>query len=1159
MGLVSGNHKVVLSLCLLSAIFLFTLPLSASADFAISASPSSLTITQVGFGISTITTTVSGGFNSSISLSASGAPSGVAISFSPSTIGAPGAGSSLMTISSMRQTQLGTYPITVTGNGGGIKHTTTVTLTVIANGSFSLSANPSSISIAQGKQGTSTITASVSGGFNYPISLSASGMPSGVTVNFNPQIIPAPGSGSSVMTITVGSATPTGTYPITVTGTGGGIQKNVVVTLTVTSQGGKNFAISASPSSLTVAQGKQGTSTITTTISGGFNSAISLSASGMPTGVTISFNPPTIPAPGSGNSTMTISVVKFTRTGTYPITVSGNGGGIQRQTTVTLTVAAPSDFNLSASPGTVTIVQGKQGTSTITSTVSGGFNSSISLSATGMPSGTTVIFNPQPIPAPGSGNSTMTITVATNSPTGTYLLTVTGNGGGVLRNVLVNLTVAPMPNFAISAWPLALSVAQGNQAISTVTTVACCGFNYDINLSIAGVPGGTTASLNPQTISAPGSGTSTLTLNVGNTPTGTYPMTVTGSGGGLQYPVTLTLTVTGGPAPTDAYFMESYSYSLQSSFGTPPYTYQITSGALPTGLSMNSSGNITGTPSVVGQFSFQVLAKDSSQPQQQQSSSYTLKVAIGLDDYSGLTAAPVPGCNPTGYFQTLKVKGRWLLATPECNTFYQFSLYDADDTFILSQIMTDRYGNDETKWALHTLNRMQAFNFNSLDIFSSTKLQPVETYWQAPPPIHIPFELYNAALVDVRQNPAGAGLSEPMKDLCAGQDSNGFTGYCGFTLDIFDANWQAANTYELNDLGNTYTAGFADSPWIIGISLGDSGNLSSLVGNGNGHDGASLYAHVGMLVATTNFQQTTYSGGTYSDPEVYSKYAWVTYLQNKYHTIAALNSAWNTGGYYTAFGDAGGFGTGSGVLDEDGRHTQWFGKDFYNLKGMNSNLQGDVNQFLYNFTIQAYKVQADTFRTVDTNHMFICGVFGGNGVGGARPQVLQGLKDSGCNIQVWTWDADLPSSSLAAFQVMYDIVGTPAMVMYDTTAQLDSDMSNYPSNGSSGGNYTTQEDRGSHYASDQPALLQAQGSNSDYYMVGSSLWGLTDMAPEHSNMGLLSLSDNSYDGVCAVRAASIDQWGYACGGEVADYGDYTGAVTQANSNTLQQLILTVRQ
>ena len=67
--------------------------------------------------------------------------------------------------------------------------------------------------------------------------------------------------------------------------------------------GSPNFTISASPASLSVAQGNQGTSTITTTISGGFNSAISLSASGVPSGTTVSFNPNPIPAPGAGSST----------------------------------------------------------------------------------------------------------------------------------------------------------------------------------------------------------------------------------------------------------------------------------------------------------------------------------------------------------------------------------------------------------------------------------------------------------------------------------------------------------------------------------------------------------------------------------------------------------------------------------------------------------------------------------------------------------------------------------------------------------------------------------------------------------------------------------------------------------------------------------------
>src|SRR5271157_2815363 len=84
---------------------------------------------------------------------------------------------------------------------------------VSSSPNFTLSASPASLSIQQGTQGTSTITAAISGGFNSAISLSASGMPSGTTVGFNPNPIPAPGSGNSTMTIKVGSSTPVGTYP----------------------------------------------------------------------------------------------------------------------------------------------------------------------------------------------------------------------------------------------------------------------------------------------------------------------------------------------------------------------------------------------------------------------------------------------------------------------------------------------------------------------------------------------------------------------------------------------------------------------------------------------------------------------------------------------------------------------------------------------------------------------------------------------------------------------------------------------------------------------------------------------------------------------------------------------------------------------------------
>ncbi len=572
--------------------FLGVAQVSGSGTYTLSASPTSVTVQQGNQGTSTITTAVSGGFNSAVTLSAAGMPSGTTVSFNPNPIPAPGSGNSTMTITVGSSTPTGTYPITVTGNGGGVQQTTTVTLTVTAPPSFTISASPASLTVVQGNQGTSTITTAVSGGFNSAVTLSAAGMPSGTTVSFNPNPIPAPGSGNSTMTITVGSSTPTGTYPITVTGNGGGVQQTTTVTLTVTAP--PSFTISASPASLTVAQGNQGTSNITTAISGGFNSAISLSASGVPTGTTVSFNPATIPAPGSGNSTMTITVGSSTPTGTYPITVTGNGGGVQQTTTVTLTVTAPPSFTITAAPASLTVVQGNQGTSTITTAVSGGFNSAVTLSAAGMPSGTTVSFNPNPIPAPGSGNSTMTITVGSSTPTGTYPITVTGNGGGVQQTTTVTLTVTAPPSFTITAAPASLTVVQGNQGTSTITTAVSGGFNSAVTLSAAGMPSGTTVSFNPNPIPAPGSGNSTMTITVGSsTPTGTYPITVTGNGGGVQQTTTVTLTVTAPPSFTITAAPASLTV-VQGNQGTSTITTAV-SGGFNSAVTLSAAGMPSGT------------------------------------------------------------------------------------------------------------------------------------------------------------------------------------------------------------------------------------------------------------------------------------------------------------------------------------------------------------------------------------------------------------------------------------------------------------------------------------------------------------------------------------------------------------------------------------
>ncbi len=200
------------------------------------------------------------------------------------------------------------------------------------------------------------------------------------------------------------------------------------------------FSLSASPASLSVAQGHSGTSTITSTVTGGFDSAITLSATGQPTGVSVGFSPTSIT--GAGTSTMTLTVASSTAVGTYKIRVTGTSGSTVESTTVSLTVTGTTpNFTISASPTSISVARSSSGTSTITTAVSGGFNSAISLSASGQGSAQSVTFTPSSIAAPGSGTSTMTVKVGRNSRIGSHTITITGTGGGVTHTTTVTLNV----------------------------------------------------------------------------------------------------------------------------------------------------------------------------------------------------------------------------------------------------------------------------------------------------------------------------------------------------------------------------------------------------------------------------------------------------------------------------------------------------------------------------------------------------------------------------------------------------------------------------------------------------------------------------------------------------------------------------------------------
>src|SRR5205823_10146921 len=103
---------------------------TAPSDFSIGASPSSLSVAQGGSGGSTISTAVTSGSAQSVSLSASGQPTGTTVSFSPASVTA--GGSSTMTVNVGASTAPGSYTITVTGTGASATHATSVALTVTA-------------------------------------------------------------------------------------------------------------------------------------------------------------------------------------------------------------------------------------------------------------------------------------------------------------------------------------------------------------------------------------------------------------------------------------------------------------------------------------------------------------------------------------------------------------------------------------------------------------------------------------------------------------------------------------------------------------------------------------------------------------------------------------------------------------------------------------------------------------------------------------------------------------------------------------------------------------------------------------------------------------------------------------------------------------------
>ncbi|MGB6384561.1 MAG: protease pro-enzyme activation domain-containing protein [Terriglobales bacterium] len=319
-----------------------TLAGAATASFTLSDSPSSLSITQGGSGTSTITVTDVGGFTGSVTLAASGLPSGVTAAFGTN----PTTGTSVLTLTASSTATTGTSTVTITGTSGSLTATTTLVLTVSATATpnFTIAASPASVTVTQGASGTSTITITSTGGFSAATTLSATGLPSGVTAAFstNPVTPAANGGVTSTLTLTASATATVGAATVTITGTSGSLTHSASIALTVNaSSGTKNFTLSLSPASFTIDESGSVSTTLTVTSVNGFHSAVDLSVNEFPSGVsaTASANPVTPPANGSTTVKLTWSASRRAPTGTTTIELIGTSGSLTNEIPVTITVA----------------------------------------------------------------------------------------------------------------------------------------------------------------------------------------------------------------------------------------------------------------------------------------------------------------------------------------------------------------------------------------------------------------------------------------------------------------------------------------------------------------------------------------------------------------------------------------------------------------------------------------------------------------------------------------------------------------------------------------------------------------------------------------------------------------------------------------------------
>lgn len=566
--------------------------------------------------------------------------------------------SSAGVISGTTAAATGSYPVTLrvtdasTPSGAPYFELETFTLTVSPPPSVTMTVSPASVSEDGATNLTYTVTRSLNLSSPTVVNITTSGTAtSGVDYTGGVATVTIP-SGATTATITInpavdGTVEPDETVTLTVAaGSGYTVGAPASATGTILNDDMPSATISVSPAS--VAEDGAPNLVYTVTLNQAAFSPISVdytiggtAANG--TDYATIASPLVIPA---GNTTGTITVNPTA------------DATIEADETVTLTLAAGSGYTVgvpTSATGTVlnddlptltindvTVNEGNAGTTSFTFTVSlgapagpGGVTFDIATANGTATAGVDYVANSltgQTIPA-GSSSYTFTVLVngdALNEASETFFVNVTNVVNAVVvdgQGVGTVVNDDPLPSLSIDD----VTVVEGNSgttnAVFTVTLSAASGQTVSVNYTTADgtatQPADYTSTSGTLTFT-PGQTTRTITVPVvGETvpeANETFFVNLSGASNATiadnQGVGTITnddvpVTVSPGTLPGGA-VTAAYSQTLSASGGVAPYSFAVTAGALPAGLSLSAGGVLSGTPTAGGSFNFTATATDSS-------------------------------------------------------------------------------------------------------------------------------------------------------------------------------------------------------------------------------------------------------------------------------------------------------------------------------------------------------------------------------------------------------------------------------------------------------------------------------------------------------------------------------------------------------------------